>query len=176
MGIEMRKLSGKALVNRWEAALKEYGDLDSESWGLAFKAADRKGWKDYGEDDAECNARYEFESAASDFVLGELVLDFPKSTHGDARAVSVYVLPGGTTVLLLRATYELQEPTAAVFYGDDFRAMVDAAHGLLYDFSDYGNIQNMDENSELDPDSDTTYEGEAALKRAWEIRFDRAVL
>ena len=168
----MSNKSDVSLISRWEFALSNYKEINNERWGIAYKYADFSGWGDHGdEENAACNACWEFERSASDFCIGRLNLDFPRSTHGDCRIVSIYVLPGGTTLLTLLATYEVEGPLTLIHKGQDFNAMLDVAHGLLFDDSDYGEIQNVDDNPDYDPDVNTTYEGEAALKLAWSERF-----
>lgn len=65
------------------------------------------------------------------------------------------------------ATYEVEGPSAIVFRGDSFDSMLEVAHALLYDSSDYGKIQNLDGDSQYDPDVNTTCEGESFLRSNW---------
>ena len=150
----------------WEAAFAGFKELTSAEWAEVFEQADPAEWEELGED-APDHADSEFDKAAHPWCLGEVVLDFPNSTHGDGSTVTVYRLPGGTTILRKYSTWETGGPSGMVLRDDDFGSVMAAVCELLFDDRDYGVFQNLDEDDEHNPDANTTFEGEVELRKEW---------
>jgi len=168
----MKKIA--SLSARWEAALPRSKSPTLEQLANSFRKADPQEFNRLGPDDVEGNMIGEMTSALGKLEVGSIDLEFIHSTHGDGCSVTVYVLPRGTTVLVRSATYEIEDPPVAIYRGRDVNEMLSCAYDLLLDDSDYGDIQELDDDEDLDPDTDTTRGGEAELIERWSSAIQKS--
>jgi hypothetical protein len=154
-------------IEKWENSIRRYKAPSDEEWVDIYKEADPAGFARDGEDYEASNILCEFDKIAKTHKVGSASLDFPNSTHGDGCSVDVYVLPKGTTVLIGSATYEREGSQTRIYRGKQIEKMFLLVNELLYDDRDYGDIQDLDEDSEYDPDVSTTYEESKSLRELW---------
>ena len=149
----MTKRARRQLAARWEKALPRAKEPTQEQWGETYKKADPESYASYAdEEDAEYNALYAFEAAAEDCRVDCVSLDFPDSQQGDGASVEVYLLPAGTSVLKVSATYALSCPPAVIYRGANIEEMMNRLCGLLY--SNTGDGQSVTD-------------GDAKLRKKW---------
>lgn len=179
-GPSRRKVAPQNPVARWEAALRgRHVAPSSDEWRRIYRQADPEGYSNWGPEDAEANAVWDFQDAVRRHRVGGIAIDFPHSTHGDGISVDVYLLPKGTTVIVSSSTYERESLTSPtrIYRGRRCEAMLALANQLLYtgDDGDWGTIQDLDENPEYDSDANATIEGEMELRRNWTAAIRRKI-
>ena len=168
--------SDSTLAIRWERALPSIEAPTIEQWSEAFRKADPDNWNSMDEEDAKCDALYEFATAANQYRVGSMSIDLPDSTHGDSCSVDVYFLPGGTTVITTFATWERSCVPAMIYRGGEFDEMIELADELLY--SDIGDFefQSTEEEPDCDVHVDAYLYGYNDLREKWiaaRARFER---
>lgn len=163
------------LAARWERALSRSKEPSIDEWVESFLEADPEGAGSENPDDLEYNVICELTTAIKDCEVGSIVFEWPNSTHGDGCDVTVYVLPRRTTVMVKSATYEHEGPPAAIYRGKSVNAMLSKASELLFNDSgdgqdggrDFGEVQELEDGDEVNPDADGLYRGEKELSEAW---------
>ncbi len=159
---------GKKLdeIKKWERALAHYTTPSEEEWDKILQEADPKQWENYGgwSEDVP-NALV---NLFGDYYVDDVSMDFPGSMHGDACNASVHLLPGGTTVIIRCATWEMEGPDVVIYHGDNCDEMLALAWGLIRTSADYGEVCDEDEGEEVTEDTNTATSGGKDLEKKWE--------
>lgn len=154
----------QVLAELWESGLPDSAHPTDNQWTAAWRHA---GQDVAAEDEEPDEARSQFALDMASLAIGTLVADFPHSHHGDAASAAVFLLPGGTSVVLAHATYELDGPTSFVYRGRDVDHLIGHAWSLIWQGIEDREFRDRDTDPAYDPEIDIYLEGEIALRAAW---------
>lgn len=175
-----------ARIARWETTLREYTRLDAAEWAQAnrdahieFTQFDSEEDRQSAHDDTDWwfgNAVSDFKRDAKRYFLGSLTIDFLHAMHGTAGSISVYRLPGGTTILLRTTTALSHRSTTRIYRGHDYQEMLAMAYDLLFHPESSGEEHSESEQKDCGSLRKTRGAAEAVLRTNWRKWLEQEAL